>query len=181
VKIGIGVSKPLAPERYDLIFDVGVRLVRVQCKWAAHYGDVIVVRCRSSRRGANGYIRRDYTKDEIDAIAAYCLAVDQCYFFDIQGTSQAVIQLRLAPSRNNQRIGVNCAKDFEFEATLGSVGAVAQLGERQHGMLEATGSSPVGSIVAPTLLALASEEAARSLPLPRVLEQSRQRSAVDPT
>jgi hypothetical protein len=35
--------------------------------------------------------------------------------------------------------------DLGFDATLGREGAVAQLGERQHGMLEATGSSPVGS------------------------------------
>jgi hypothetical protein len=28
------------------------------------------------------------------------------------------VDLRLAPSRNNQRIGVNWASDFELEATL---------------------------------------------------------------
>jgi hypothetical protein len=53
--------------------------------------------------------------------------------------------LRLAPSRNNQQTGINWASDYEFDATLARFGAVAQLGERQSGTLEAAGSSPAGS------------------------------------
>lgn len=49
-------------------------------------------------------------------------------------------------AKNNQERGINRAKVYEFAATLGALGAVAQLGERQRGTLEATGSSPVGSI-----------------------------------
>jgi hypothetical protein len=30
---GIGVSRPFTDERYDLIFDLGQRLWRIQCKW----------------------------------------------------------------------------------------------------------------------------------------------------
>jgi PD-(D/E)XK nuclease superfamily protein len=122
IRAGIGVSKPFAPERYDLIFDVRGRLLRVQCKWAAHYGEVVVIRCRSSRRVANGHFRRDYSADEIDAIAAYCLALDRCYLFEVNGPSKSSIQLRLVPSRNNQQIGVNWADDFEFDATLAALG-----------------------------------------------------------
>jgi hypothetical protein len=51
----------------------------------------------------------------------------------------------LSPAKNNQKERINWAKDYEFAATLGPLGAVAQLGERRHGMAEATGSSPVGS------------------------------------
>src|SRR5882762_2932808 len=39
VKLGIGVYQPVADERTDLIFDLHPRLVRVQCKTAACYGD----------------------------------------------------------------------------------------------------------------------------------------------
>ncbi len=59
--------------------------------------------------------------------------------------SHRQIQLRPAPTRNNQAAGIHWAADYEFAAKLRVLGAVAQLGERQHGMLEATGSSPVGS------------------------------------
>src|SRR6476661_1614748 len=33
IKHGIGVFRPLADERYDLIFDLRPKLLRVQCKW----------------------------------------------------------------------------------------------------------------------------------------------------
>jgi hypothetical protein len=57
------------------------------------------------------------------------------------------LSLRLAPAANNQRLKVNWAADYEFGAKLARPqGAVAQLGERQSGTLEVTGSSPVGSI-----------------------------------
>ena len=41
--------------------------------------------------------------------------------------------------------GLNWAEDFEFGATLARFGAVAQLGERDAGSVEAAGSSPAGS------------------------------------
>ncbi len=148
IKLGVGVFKPLNDgERYDLIFDLRSRLVRVQCKWASEHGGVVIVRCRSCRRSATGFIRRPYFADEIDAIAAYCGEVDRCYYLPMERFSgRNVVQLRLAPSRNHQRAGINWADDFKFEATLGRFGAVAQLGERRHGMAEARGSNPLGSI-----------------------------------
>jgi hypothetical protein len=47
--------------------------------------------------------------------------------------------------------GINWAEAFEFGATLGNSGAVAQLGERQSGTLEAAGSSPAGSTERPPI------------------------------
>jgi hypothetical protein len=35
---GIGVSRPLADERYDLIFDLRPQLLRVQCKMGGEGG-----------------------------------------------------------------------------------------------------------------------------------------------
>ena len=147
-KLGVVVLRPFSPVRYDLVFDTSERLLRVQCKWAIRAGDVVIVRCATSRRGRSGHIRSYYTADEIDAIAAYCADLEQCYLLPItQFEERRAIQLRLAPSRNNQRVGINWAKDYEFAATLRRSGAVAQLGERQSGTLEVTGSSPVGSTI----------------------------------
>src|SRR5947207_1392929 len=65
IKLGISVYKPVAEGgRYDMIFELGSRLVRVQCKWAPRHGDVIVVRCYSSRRNCDGLLRRLYSADE---------------------------------------------------------------------------------------------------------------------
>ena len=80
-KLGIGVYVPFSDgERYDLIFDLGRRLVRVQCKWAPRQGDVVIVRAYSCRRTADGLRRRGYGAEEIDAIAAYCPELDRCYY-----------------------------------------------------------------------------------------------------
>jgi hypothetical protein len=116
LRLGIEVYRPIAEGgRYDLIFGVGSTLLRIQCKWAARQGDIIVVRCRSCRRGREGLIRRSYTADEIDAFAAYCADVDRCFFLPIaRFPGQSAIQLRLGPTRNNQKAGVNWADDYDL-------------------------------------------------------------------
>jgi hypothetical protein len=140
VRLGIGVFRPVGEgERYDLIFDLRPNLVRVQCKWAAQQGDVVIVRCQSSRRTASGFHVRGYTSEEIDAVVAYCAKLRQCYFLPIWllgGRRQ--VYLRLSPAKNNQTSGVNFAVDYEL-------GAIAQLGERLSGTQEVAGSSPASS------------------------------------
>jgi PD-(D/E)XK endonuclease len=45
--------------RYDMIFQVAERLLRVQCKWAPLHGGVIAFRCYSSRRNRQGVVRKN--------------------------------------------------------------------------------------------------------------------------
>lgn len=150
IKLGIGVLKPLSDgHRYDLAFDVGTRVMRVQCKWALRHGDVIEIRCRTSRRGPEGFMHAMYSRDEVDLIVGYCAQLDSCYalppdVFD----GHAAVALRLAPTRNNQLAGIRWARDFEL-ARLDFLprGAIAQLGERCDGIAEVAGSSPAGSII----------------------------------
>ena len=135
VKLGIDVYKPVSDgTRYDLIFDTGGRLIRVQCKWARRYGDVVVVRTYSNRRARQGMIRRVYTAREIDAFAVYCAELDRGFFLPIESfEGQSQIYLRLTPTRNNQTLCIHAAEAYEFGATLRAQGAVAQLGERLAG------------------------------------------------
>ena len=146
-KLGIVVCRPLDDARYDLVLDLPTGLMRVQCKWTPRIGDVVVVRSYSNRRAREGFRRRVYTSEEIDTVAGYCPETRRCYLLPaalFSGTSQ--IYLRLEPSRNNQSAGIHWAKDYEFGARLSALGPIAQLGERRHGMAEAVGSSPTGSI-----------------------------------
>jgi PD-(D/E)XK endonuclease len=140
VEAGIAVSRPLSEgSRYDLIFDVGSRLLRVQCKWANRKGDVIVVRTRTSRCTPSGYIRSTYAAHEVDGIAAYCPEADACFYIPIEEIAgKAATHLRLLPTRNRQQAGVTMADRYQL-------GAVAQLGERLSGTQEAVGSSPISS------------------------------------
>ena len=117
IRLGIGVYKPIADERCDFIFDLHPRLVRVQCKWATRYDDVIILRLYSARRTATGLRRTVYSPDEVDAFAIYCDG--DCYFLEmdeIAGRTQ--VMLRVGEPRNNQRAGINWAKDYEFAAKL---------------------------------------------------------------
>jgi PD-(D/E)XK endonuclease len=151
LKLGFDVYMPLSDGgRYDLIMDVRGQLLRVQCKWAVKQCDVVVVRAYSSRRTRAGIRTRAYATNEIDAIAAYCAEIDRCFFLpNALATGRRQIQLRLSPCKNNQRLGVNWARIFDFRSInwddVSSLGAIAQLGERLRGTQEVAGSSPASS------------------------------------
>ena len=138
--LGIVVSRPMAEgSRYDLVFDMGGPLMRVQCKWATRIGETINVNCRTSRRDGTGHVRSTYSAEEVDAIAAYCLPLDECWLIPIVDVAgRKALRLRLNPAKNNQRAGVTIAEPYRL-------GAIAQLEERRHGMAEVGGSSPPGS------------------------------------
>ncbi len=148
VRLGIEVLKPVNDGcRYDLAFESGGVLLRVQCKWAPRHGEVVVVRCYSARRNRHGVVRRFYGAEEVDAFAAYCPELRRCYFLPMaEFAGRTHIQLRLQPARKNQTARVNWAEDYEFKARLGRPGAVAQLGERSAGSRKVRGSIPLGSI-----------------------------------
>ena len=89
---------------------------------------------------------RRYTTDEVDAFAAYCADLDRCFLLPPKlWANRRLVQLRIAPTRNNQSPRINWADDFDFAAKLRALGAVAQLGERLAGSQKVTGSNPVGS------------------------------------
>ena len=148
IEAGVGVSRPLDDERYDLILDLRPGLLRVQCKLARRHRDVILVRLYTSRRGRNGMITRRYGLDELDAFGIYCPETAECYLLPAtEFVAYRQVHLRLAPSRNNQVEGVRWARDHVFAATLSRLrGPIAQLGERLDGIQKVAGSIPAGSI-----------------------------------
>ena len=129
MKHGIEVLKPAAEHgRYDLAFDLGERILRIQCKWGAldRTNKIIVTRIRGSRHTPHGYVLRTYSEDEIDAVAIYCGELDRCFLIPItQIAGQGTIHLRLGRARNAQRAALNWADEYDL-------GAVAQL-ERAPG------------------------------------------------
>jgi hypothetical protein len=123
LKLGLDVYRPVSEGgRCDLIFGIDSRLVRVQCKLAFRRGDVLEVRLYSSRRSRAGCVRRAYTTDDVDAIAAYSVELDRCFLLPMNRFEGSLsVSLRLARARNNQRRGVNNADDFSLESlNLGS-------------------------------------------------------------
>ena len=57
----------------------------------------------------------------------------------------STVHLRLTPARNNQKALIKMAEDYDLATMIGHLGAVAQLGERRHGMAEVRGSIPLSS------------------------------------
>jgi hypothetical protein len=84
-------------------------------------------------------LRRAYSADEFDFVAAYCAELDSCHAVPISlfGVS-GCLRLRLSRARNGQRAGLHLAENYRL-------GAIAQLEERRHGMAEVVGSSPTSS------------------------------------
>ena len=92
--------------------------------------------CRHTPRS---YVGTTYGPDEIDGVAVYCGDLKRAYYVPIHVVAgKSYLYLRLRAARNNQRIGVTMAADYEF-------GAVAQLGERLAGSQKVRGSSPLSS------------------------------------
>jgi prevent-host-death family protein len=145
IRLGVPVLKPLVEHgRYDLAFDLGHRLVRVQCKWAALRGSVVAVRLSGYRLSTRGPVKSTYGLDEVDAVAAYCGELDRSYLLPVDLVADRFsVQLRTEPARNGQRAALNWAADYELP------GAIAQLGERLSGTQEVAGSSPASSTSRP--------------------------------
>jgi prevent-host-death family protein len=146
-KLGVSVLRPIVDHaRYDLAFEIGDRIFRVQCKWGRvrDEGAVIRVNLTSSWCTPTGYERRYYGEDEIDLVAVYCAESDRCYLLPSKLVAgRRSLDLRVTPPKNGQRACLNLAVDFELP------GAVAQLVEHRHGMPRARGSSPLSSTPSP--------------------------------
>ena len=137
-ELDIPVLRPIVEHaRYDLAFEIGDRLLRVQCKWGGldDDGAIIKVSLQSNYLTPAGYVRTSYTADEIDLVAVYCGELDRCYLLPISlaGGPDVRSHLRLTPPKNGQRACLNLAVDFEF------AGAVAQLVEHRAWQREGQG------------------------------------------
>ena len=136
-KLGIPVLRPVAEHgRYDMGFEIGPNILRVQCKWGNLQAgqDVIHVNLCSTWYGPQKSVKRTYTSDEIDLLAVYCGGNERCYLLPSELVAdRRAIYLRLEPARNGQRACINLASDFEFN------GAVAQLARASRWQREGRG------------------------------------------
>ncbi|HEY3828823.1 MAG TPA: group I intron-associated PD-(D/E)XK endonuclease [Solirubrobacteraceae bacterium] len=134
LRLNLTVLRPLSEGgRYDLVIDTGKRLLRVQCKWAARQGEVIMAYCTTCRHTPSGYRRTTYSAEEIDAIAIYCPDTDKCYLLPVgEVESRTAISLRLGAARNNQARGVRWAKDYEMEDSIRQPWASCQASTGPH-------------------------------------------------
>ncbi|MGI8462634.1 MAG: group I intron-associated PD-(D/E)XK endonuclease [Solirubrobacterales bacterium] len=96
---------------YDLVVDLGTAALRVQCKTARAYSGGLMFNCRSTDhgRGPASYIGL------ADAFGVYFPGNQQVYVVPVLGTTCTKAILRLEPTRNNQRLRVRMAVDYEID------------------------------------------------------------------
>jgi hypothetical protein len=98
---------------YDLVLDLGVRRVRIQCKTGRRRNGAVCFPTRSTRANAKRVTWRTYA-GEVDAFAVHCPETDRVYIVPIDEARAALGTLRVTPSRNGQEKGVRWATDYEL-------------------------------------------------------------------
>lgn len=117
-KLGYQVSIPFGDrERYDQIWDINGKLIKVQVKTSRLLPDQsgIVFSCRSNTK-VNGKVKHSrYTEEEIDYFATFW--DNRCYLVPVQETSTEK-KLRFVPTKNGQTKGISFATDYLVEEVL---------------------------------------------------------------
>ena len=118
-KLGYQVSIPFGDrERYDQIWDVHGKLIKVQVKTASltdPRGAAIKFSCRSSQRSKGKTKNTKYSKGEIDYFATFWNG--QCYLVPLEETSSEKI-LRFDPPKSGQLKGITFADKYKVEEML---------------------------------------------------------------
>jgi hypothetical protein len=96
---------------------------RIQVKYRAARAGTITVYLRSVWADRNGTHTKAMDKAAIDVVCIYCPDTDECYYLRPRDHGGSVT-IRIAPSRNGQRIGVLPAASFRNMPTFGPVVAV---------------------------------------------------------
>lgn len=114
VQKGLLLSKPVVESRYDFVLDDGVKLERVQVKyaggrWPNSQGSVRVdLKSWEGRK-----LRRRYGTHEVDALLVYIPQLDEVLRFETKlFCERSGFTVRIEPARNGQTKGTLNAKDF---------------------------------------------------------------------
>lgn len=115
-KLGYQVSIPFGDrERYDQIWDIKGKLLKIQVKTSHGDEDCIKFSCRSSHRKDGKCVNTTYTADEIDYFATYWNG--KCYLVPVTEVSREKT-LRFKPPKSGQTKGISFAEKYEVEEVL---------------------------------------------------------------
>ena len=114
VHAGYCVLQPFGgTQSFDLAVHLGgCDFLRVQCKMAWQRGEILYFNSRSTDHG-RGRLPYDGLA-EIFGVACPAVGHDRVFLVAVAEAGGYGVSLRLRPARNNQRIGVRMAADYEF-------------------------------------------------------------------
>jgi hypothetical protein len=116
VRRGYSVLLPFGVnQRYDLMLDLGERLVRAQCKTGRRRGGCIEFSTVSVRSNTKGWSTRNYV-GEADLFLVSWPENGRIYAVPVGEAHGTRFYLRVEPPANGQRHGVRFARDYELPA-----------------------------------------------------------------
>ena len=115
---GYVVSTPDLPYQYDLLVDIGNKILKIQVKTCVEEtdGSGIIVKVCSMTHNSNGYVRRNYSADKVDYFMTYYK--NNCYLIPITDCGVRQKKLRSIPPVNGQTKGINFLEDYLAEKIL---------------------------------------------------------------
>ena len=117
-ELGYTVSIPYGDcAKYDFIAEINNKLYKIQCKTSSCTEEgVYKFATRSTSVGSSSINTRTYTKQDIDFFAT--IINNQCYLIPVEEASGKQKTLRFTLPKNNQKEGINFAKDYELLSQL---------------------------------------------------------------
>ena len=117
-KRNIPVSIPFGQNvPYDMIIQVSDKLYKIQCKTTRiSYEDKMSFNITRTNGFTN--IHTPYTYKEIDFFYLHCVQNGYCGLVNIKEVPSREFVLRLTRPKNNQRINIHYAKDYDLDIQL---------------------------------------------------------------
>ena len=118
LKGGANVLIPFGDcNRYDLVAEFEDKFYRIQVKtgWIEKGNIRASVSNNTTEDGKT--IRRSY-KGQVDFFIIFCRETDKLYLLPIEACSDSDIKLRLEKPKNNQKVGIKMASDYEFNGSV---------------------------------------------------------------
>ena len=114
IKRGFDVSVPFGENtRYDLVLDNGKELKTVQCKTGRLKDNVVKFNTASTTSNYTETVEKDYS-EQVDSFIVYCYENDGLYQIPIEEAPNSEMKLRLKKPKNNQKKGINWAKEYSL-------------------------------------------------------------------
>ena len=117
IKQGIEVSKPIGDRyRYDQIWDINGKLLRIQVKSPHISNGAVEVNCKSMSRIKGKSVSHPYNGNEIDAIVVPYN--DNCYMLLPKDFGKNAIRLRFESTSGKNKRNIKWLNDYSFDIKI---------------------------------------------------------------
>lgn len=110
LELGYIVSVPEIPCPYDLLLDIGNKILKLQVKTCREVDGGIAFNTVSMTHNAQGYTKRTYSENMVDYFCT--IYQNECYLIPFNECGSKEKKLRLEPTKNGQVKNICFAKNY---------------------------------------------------------------------